>query len=193
MKSLKERRKDSVRKWQKKHGKEYQHLYRLKHKEQVNENSRRWYYTHKGIEYVRKYRKNNIELRRKWNREWIAKNRDRYNASKFIYRERTKREVLLHYSKNGKIECAKCGFSIIDALCLDHINNDGAAQRRLLKISGRGIGSGMNTYEAFKKHGYPEGLQILCANCNLIKEMNRKRDKRLQNTFYKERIERGDV
>lgn len=155
-----------------------------------NAYNKEWY-KRKGIEYHREYRKKNIDKRRKWNREWILNNRERYNASKYFYRERTKIDVLKHYSINGKIECIKCGFNNIDALCLDHINNDGAKQRKMLNIAGRGS-SGTNSYEVFKKYGYPVGLQILCANCNMIKESVRKRDKRLTNLFYKNRIERGD-
>lgn len=137
-----------------------------------------------SLEYHREYRRKNIELRRKWNREWIANNRDRYNASKYHYRDRTKYAVMLHYG-NGVVACAKCGFDNIDALCMDHINDDGAEQRKLMKIAGRGMASGTNTYEALKKFGLPPGLQILCANCNLIKEMERKRAKRVLNAFYK--------
>ena len=137
-------------------------------------------------EYYRKYREKNREKRRKWNRDWIKKNRDRYNASKYLYRERTKINVLKHYS-NGEIKCAICGFDNIDALCLDHVNNDGAKHRRKNKMAGRGI-TGQNSYEAIKKLGYPDGIQVLCANCNLIKEIKRKRKKRLLNNFYKKRV-----
>lgn len=138
-------------------------------------------------EYHKKYREENREKRRKWNNEWIAKNKERYNASKYIYREKTKLTVMKHYG-NGKIECIKCGEKDIDVLCLDHIKNDGAEQRKKLGISGRNS-AGMNTYEVLKREGYPDGLQILCANCNLKKEMQRKRELRLKNTFYSQRIE----
>lgn len=137
----------------------------------------------KEREYHRRYRKDNIEKRRQWNRDWIIKNRDRYNASKYRYRDRLKLEVLRYYG-NGIIKCATCPFDNIDALCLDHIENDGAAHRRALKIGGRNLPPGMRTYEALKLAGYPTGLQILCANCNMIKELERKRAKRRQNPFY---------
>jgi len=60
-------------------------------------------------------------------------------------------------------------------LCLDHINDDGAADRKELKISGRGNGSGSRTYEALASRGWPSGYQVLCANCNMIKEVKRRR------------------
>lgn len=123
------------------------------------------------------------EYKAAWNKAWIAANRDRYNASKYKYREKLKLEVLRHYGQ-GTIACMKCGFSNIDALCLDHINDDGAAHRKQLGIAGRNSGPGMRTYEALKVAGLPIGLQILCANCNMMKELQRKRNKRLQNPFY---------
>lgn len=126
------------------------------------------------------------EYKAAWNKAWIAANRDRYNASKYRYRDRLKFEVLKHYG-NGTVVCVECGFSDINALCLDHINNDGAAHRKQLGISGRNSGPGLRTYEALKMAGLPVGLQILCANCNMIKELQRKRAKRLQNPFYADR------
>lgn len=133
-------------------------------------------------EYHRRYREANIERRRVWNREWIANNRERYNAAKYHYREKCKMEALIFYS-NGAVCCKYCGFDQIDALVLDHINDDGAAHRKAIGIAGRGS-AGMNTYEALKREGYPDGLQVLCANCNLTKEMKRKQAKRLENPHY---------
>ena len=91
-----------------------------------------------------------------------------------------------HYSE-GEVKCLKCGESDIDVLCLDHINDDGAEHRKKLGISGRGS-AGTSTYEALKREGYPEGLQVLCANCNLKKEQERKRSKRMENSFYRKGV-----
>ncbi len=122
------------------------------------------------------------EQKRKWNREWIQKNRERYNASKYFYREKLKYEVLAHYSKGIPV-CSKCGTTNINFLCLDHINNDGAKDRRENIVASRS-GYGQNSYENTKKRGYPVGLQVLCANCNLEKEILRKRINKLNNKFY---------
>lgn len=136
------------------------------------------------LEYHRNYRDEHREKRRKWNREWIASNRERYNASKYAYRDRIKVEALLRYS-NGTLRCVRCGFGNQDALCLDHIHDDGAQWRKDSRVSCRGSeGAGTNTYEVLKREGWPEGLQVLCANCNLIKEMERKRSVRMTNKFY---------
>lgn len=136
----------------------------------------------KQKEYQDRYHAKNPSLKAKWNKDWISRNRDRFNASKYKYRDRVKEEVMLHYG-SGVIECNYCGFDNIDALCLDHINNDGAEQRKKLGISGRGT-IGTNTYEKMRILGFPGGLQILCANCNMIKELNRKKENRLKNKWY---------
>lgn len=51
---------------------------------------------------------------------------------------------------------------------LDHIHNDGAAER-----AGRGP-RGTNFYRALRKAGWPQGrLAVLCANCNVAKHINK--------------------
>jgi hypothetical protein len=49
------------------------------------------------LEYHRKYRADNIEKRRQWNREWIENNREKYNAQKAKYRDKLKIEVFSYY------------------------------------------------------------------------------------------------
>jgi len=82
-------------------------------------------------------------------------------------RERPRRlkiEVLSHYS-NGKPFCAGCGFGLIEALQIDHLENNGAAEKKMYNHNG-----GHNCYVILKRRGFPEGYQVLCANCNLIKQ-----------------------
>lgn len=59
--------------------------------------------------------------------------------------------------------CARCGFSDIRALQIDHVRGDGAEHRREI---GRA-----NIYAWLAKHNYPQDgrFQVLCANCNWIK------------------------
>lgn len=115
------------------------------------------------------------EARKKLNKDWIAKNRDRYNKAKSEYRFKIKMHALSHYS-NGTMSCAMCGYANdVDALCLDHINDDGAEHRKSLGVAGRGTGAGTTMYERLRAMGWQEGLQVLCANCNTIKEIQRKR------------------
>jgi len=72
---------------------------------------------------------------------------------------RRKQEVLAHYG-NGKIACVKCGYSDIDALSIDHIYDNGAAERKIIGKSGHQM------YKWLIDHDYPEGYQTLCMNCN---------------------------
>ena len=82
------------------------------------------------------------------------------------------------YGKEGKAECVKCGFSNLDALAIDHINEDGAAHRRQLWNTSRGRGGG-GIYHWLRARGFPSGFQTLCFNCNTIKHMEKKRQDRL--------------
>ena len=84
------------------------------------------------------------------------------------YRLKIKMEVLTHYS-NGRPKCKKCEFNDIRALCIDHVNGDGAEHRKKMCGSKRN-GAGFNTYLWLRKNHYPSGFQVLCYNCNQIKE-----------------------
>lgn len=131
------------------------------------ENNRRW---------QREYRKKhpeNKERNRLHSKKWRENNLARSHELTRRYRDKVKLEVFTHYARNGKIECS-CSFNNIDALCLDHVNDNGAEHRR--STSGPKMG-GINFYKYIRANGYPEDLQILCANCNLIKEKERLRRK----------------
>lgn len=118
------------------------------------------------------------EQRRTWNREWIANNRERYNEAKHLYRLRLKIRILSLYA--SPVRCQICGFDTIDGLVLDHVHNNGAAHRKEVGLSHRGSEKhGIRIYEHINKVGKIDGLQVLCANCNLIKEVRRHRG----NTF----------
>ena len=65
-------------------------------------------------------------------------------------------------------QCAKCGFSDTRALCIDHVDGGGRRERRRT-----------NTLTYFK--GILESIkskdnkyQCLCANCNVIKAVERR-------------------
>ena len=116
--------------------------------------------------------------RAKLNRDWIAANRERYNQAKSEYRFKLKLAALTHYSQ-GALKCAICGYGEdVDALCLDHVADDGAFHRRGLGIGGMtsvGNRAGTTLYERLKALGWLKGLQVLCFNCNAVKEIRRKR------------------
>jgi hypothetical protein len=72
----------------------------------------------------------------------------------------TKIAVINYYG--GK--CACCGETELSFLTLDHINGGGKQHRESLNM-----GCGTDFYQAMKRLGFPEGLQVLCANCHLSK------------------------
>ena len=78
-----------------------------------------------------------------------------------------KAKVLAHYSPNGVLGCSWEGCSItdIDMLSLDHINNDGAKDRR--DTNGA---SGDSLYRKAEQAGFPETFQTLCFNHQMKKE-----------------------
>lgn len=124
-------------------------------------------------EYNKNYREKNKEKLAAQNKTY-----QQQPAAKLRKNEKTraanaalKEDVFLHYG-GGVIQCAGCGFTDIRALDLDHVNNDGAEHRRT--ISGNRTQAGASTYRWVKNNNYPEGFQVLCRNCNWIKEMERR-------------------
>jgi hypothetical protein len=72
------------------------------------------------------------------------------------YRLCLKKEVFEHYGN----QCACCGESIFELLCLDHINGGGSQQRRE---------TGKHSsifYAKLRRDRYPLGFRVLCYNCN---------------------------
>lgn len=91
------------------------------------------------------------------------------NARRSEYRVK----VLTHYG-NGKLGCVHCGESRLACLIIDHINGDGAEQRRQLRKEGSAF------YEWLITQNFPPGYQTLCYNCNMVKSyLYRERIKRL--------------
>ena len=82
---------------------------------------------------------------------------------------RNKKEASIN-AYGGK--CACCGESHMAFLVIDHIENNGARHREEMGYlsHGRWIGSGTTMHSWLKRNGYPEGFQVLCANCNMAKQ-----------------------
>ena len=76
---------------------------------------------------------------------------------------RVRMEVLTHYSGNPP-HCQCCDESVFDFLCMDHVNNNGNAHRREIGTN--------RMYYWIRRHGYPDGFQVLCYNCNMGKAHN---------------------
>lgn len=61
--------------------------------------------------------------------------------------------------------CRCCGETDIRFLAIDHVNNDGAYERRELKLTS------FKFYYYLKRVGYPrDRYQLLCHNCNMTKQ-----------------------
>ncbi len=89
-------------------------------------------------------------------------------------RTRNKIAVLSHYGPNRVLQCSwdGCEISDIDMLVLDHIDDNGAEEKRKL---GGSSGRGHIFYAYLKKKKFPEGYQTLCCNHNHKKELLRNR------------------
>lgn len=108
-----------------------------------------------------------IEDKRAYDAAYREKNRELLRAKGKEYRLELKQKVLDRYGNS----CAGCGFNDIRALQIDHINNNGAEERKAL--GGKNI-SGWRFYLYLVSNGLPDGYQTLCANCNMIKELKDK-------------------
>lgn len=88
------------------------------------------------------------------------------NAERMRAAQRTRIQELKDaaYAAYGGYVCSCCGEREPMFLCLDHINDDGAAHRKTFPTGG--------LYEWLRKHDYPPMFQVLCPNCNMGKRMN---------------------
>lgn len=73
-----------------------------------------------------------------------------------------RKEILDAY---GGQRCICCGETIFDFLCIHHINNDGATQKRVLVGAREASGK---YFSWLKRHGFPQnlGIVVMCYNCN---------------------------
>jgi len=68
---------------------------------------------------------------------------------------------LIHYS-NGSPKCANCGVEDERVLTFDHLNNDGKKHRKEV---------GLSMVYWMVKNNFPPIFQVLCQNCNWLKEL----------------------
>lgn len=120
-------------------------------REKVNENHRK--YAFLNPEKTRGYQKKHRNL----------------HHEELLIREKAKRmairmETISFYSLNTMM-CVCCAEANIEFLCIDHINNDGAIERKELKM--RHISTGSKFYSYLKSKGFPPGYRVLCNNCNM--------------------------
>lgn len=116
-----------------------------------------------------------LEKKRAATRAWNRRNLDRGRLVMQRQNERNKREVLTAYGKNEILQCCwlDCEVTDVDMLTLDHVFNDGAAERK------SGVGKGIHIYRKLRQQGFPKGrYQTLCANHQLKKAIRVKTDSR---------------
>lgn len=107
----------------------------------------------------------NRERRKAYCREYYRKNRAAMDARMERWRSGKRLEFIAQLG--GK--CVHCGEKNPIVLDFDHIHNDGAEHRRNT--------GGVAIVRYLSKHGVnPEQFQLLCKNCNWIKEYKRRKD-----------------
>lgn len=104
------------------------------------------------------------ESKRRHGKAWRERNRQRLRDASRVQRLAVRKEALDRYGRT----CRRCGFADDRALQIDHVNDNGAAERK--SLGGQHV-SGWRFYCWLKKQGWPEGYQTLCANCNAIKQV----------------------
>ena len=128
------------------------------------------------LESQKKYRIKNREKIRLSHKQWSKDNRDRIKKYMKIYCQRhylkyrpvrlakakivyqkLRLTALIHYGGSPP-KCACCEESLLEFLCIDHINGGGSAHRKTL--------SSKSIYTWLIKNDFPSGFRVLCANCN---------------------------
>lgn len=136
-------------------------------KEKSRAIARKYYQRHKAerLLYAREHRGQHHLVAMRWAQNHKAERKAYY----LKHREQIKARVLAHYANSPIAHCIVCGMADPDVLCLDHINDDAVMRGH------RGKG-GANFYLRLEQANYPKGYQTLCANCNLKKELKRRRN-----------------
>lgn len=120
---------------------------------------RRWQVTHpQNIKIINKRHRDTDEYREK----------NKHNMKKYYkgYIPKLQEEVLTHYG-GGKMACVCCGETIFQFLTIDHMNGREQHEKKNRKYRGWML------KQYLRSHGYPEGYQTLCFNCNSGRALNK--------------------
>jgi hypothetical protein len=101
-----------------------------------------------------KYRDNNRDALRSRARADREVRRDEINAGTRRRDRELRQEVIARYGG----ECACCGETRYEFLCIDHTNGGGTKHRQ--------SGGGRKIANYLRRAGFPEGYRVLCWNCN---------------------------
>lgn len=111
------------------------------------------------------YGRNKDRVRDRY-RDYLAANRERIYAYNAAWSRNRNRELRDEATKAYGGKCACCGETEPAFLQLDHIYNDGAADRKQFKTC-------TQLMISLRSKGWPKDrIQLLCANCNFGKLMN---------------------
>ena len=100
---------------------------------------------------------------------WYHEHKEIRKTQRRTYLQKVKREGLVAYSQDPP-KCTCCGESTLAFLTLDHVNNDGAEDRKKLL----GHSRAGNLISILRRNRYPnkDRYQVLCFNCNMGKSVN---------------------
>ena len=140
--------------------------YRTKNRKKRNKQKRKHYAKHRV-----RLRKRARELRKADPKKYLAqskKSRTKHRTKILLKKKKEfagyRLDVLTYYS-GGTPKCKNCGITEIIFLQIDHIYGRKAMGHTRTQNT-------ISVYrELYKKH--PEGFQVLCGNCNLMKEIRR--------------------
>jgi hypothetical protein len=179
---------DKIKKWRAKNSEElkkYQKKYRIQneeklkfqlqcydilHSDEISANQRVWRIINE--DYIKTFDKlrDQTPQRRQMLKEYSANFKKRHPEVYGEMREYSKQthselkyDVFLHYSKN-KIQCNCCGENEFEFMTVDHI--EGIQKTKHPKLRS------VFLYRWLVKNNFPEGYQILCYGCNLLKSNN---------------------
>jgi hypothetical protein len=138
--------------------------YRERNREKFNQRMRDWRNANreKDREHKREHRNRKIA---NGTPEEVAALRTAESEKTKRNQDRCRDEV---YSAYGGYICSCCNEKERMFLSIDHINNDGAEERK----SGKYNGGGSAFYNWLRKNNFPSGYQVLCMNCQFGKYKN---------------------
>jgi hypothetical protein len=125
-----------------------------------NSNYEKLYYNSNKINILEKQKKYHKLHRNDYKNYWI-KNKDKKHILSKKSNQKLKQEVFTHYC-NGQPHCQDEGCNVTNLifLTIDHINNNGAEERR------KANKNGTEFYRWIKQNEYLKGYQVLCWNHN---------------------------
>lgn len=137
--------------------------------------------------YTEKWRATNREKTRKYCKKYKASHPDRVMMDRIDRQRRTRLKAVTYI---GEPKCARCGYTDLRALVIDHRNNDGNKERQG-SIGKRGVCYFLKILRMPQEEAKSR-YQILCANCNMIKE-NEQRNIKIQSKLVNIQAKDGTV